>query len=260
MSSPELPALDAAEVHVHTAGGQIGPITRFQLKEKLGAGEVSATDDYWFAGMEEWKPLSSRPELFEGLPDPSSVLSEDDRLDGVFSNLVHASWDYHSDHKFASHIDEVFLGAIITGYLDNGWSLIDINSDGTHHYLRFEDMKDHSRSIVRFTHLTPDLALSEVLGHRASVVVGYGERLKNFSKVWSAIKSEYKSGFLAGDTPGTISVDGDISSQYVYCQVPLFLKIDDYVSRAYEVDYKKLDNDLDACTHALRKYLRARFT
>lgn len=260
MSTPELPGPSEEEVHIHSAAdGQVGPLSRFALKAKLDAGELKPTDSFWFAGMDEWRPLSARPELWEGLPDPNSVLSEDDRLDGVFSNLVQASWDYHADHKFASHVDEVFLGAIITGYLDNGWSLIDITSDGTHHYLRFEDMGDHSRSIVRFTHLTPQLALSQVLGHRASVVIGYGERIKNFSKVWGAIKAEYKSGFLSGDTPGTISVDGDISSQYVYCQVPLFLCIDDYVSRSYEIDYPKLDSHLDATTHALRKYLRARF-
>lgn len=246
-------------MHVHDAAGQHGPMTRFTLQQKIADGTFAMSASFWFKGVDEWLPLSSRPDLYEDLPDPASLISEDDRLDGIFSQLVQGSWDYHADHKFASHIDEVFLGAIITGYLDNGWSLIDITSDGTHHYLRFEDTDDHSRSIVRFAHLTPQLALSEVLGHRASVVVGYGEKVKNFSKVWSALKSEYKSGFLQGDTPGTISVDGDMSTQYVYCQVPLFLKIDDYVSRAYEIDFETLDSHLDATTHALRKYLRARF-
>ncbi len=190
---------------------------------------------------------------------PAPASAEDDRLDGVFSKLVEASWDYQEDHVFAGHIDEVFVGAIITSTLDNGYSLIDLTSDGQHHYLRFERLGEGDRIIVRFTHLTPDLATAKVLGQRASVVVGYGEKVKNFTSVWKALKAEYKSGFLTGDTPGTISVDGDMKSQYVYVQVPLFLCLDDYVSRAYDIDYPRLQEHLGSSVHALRKYLRGRF-
>jgi hypothetical protein len=45
-------------------------------------------------------------------------------LDLVFGSLVKARWDYQGEHAFASHIDEVFLGAVITACLDGGWSSI----------------------------------------------------------------------------------------------------------------------------------------
>lgn len=272
MSDVELPGPDSVVLHVHGADGQSGPYSRRQLKERLASGASKPGDHYWFDGMEDWMPIKSAPALLE-LPveaepvSPAATqaastdagLSEDDRLDGIFSSLVKKSWEYHADHAFASHIDEVFLGAIITSTLDTGANLIDITSDGTHHYLRFEDATDNSRVIVRFTHLTPGLATAKVLGQKADMVVGYGERVKNFGKVWSAIKAEYKSGLLNSNEPGTISVDGDMNSQYVYCQVPLYLTIDDYVKRSYHVDTDLLREHLDGTLHALRKYLRGRF-
>ncbi len=194
-----------------------------------------------------------------GADGKASSPEEDDALDLVFGGLVKASWDYHGEHSFASHVDEVFLGAVITACLDGGWSLIDLTSDGTHHYLRFEEMEGNTRSIVRLTHLTPGLATAKILGQRASVVVGYGEKMKNFMATWKALKAEYKSGLIQGNVPGTISVDGDMNSQYVYCQVPLFLKLDDYVNADYSVDHNLLTHHFDATLNALRKYLRGRF-
>ena len=108
-------------------------------------------------------------------------------------------------------------------------------------------------------YLTGSLTTAAVQGHRVGAVIGYGEKMKNFSRVWSAIKAEYKSGLISRDTPGAISVDGDMSSQYVYVQIRLFLKVDDYVSRDYSIDYHRLDEHLDATLNALRKYLRGRF-
>ncbi len=274
MGLPDLPAPDTRAIHVHAGDETVGPMTRRELKAKLDAGDFADTDTFWFDGMEGWAEIGRYPALLD-LPEPEAAPpaaasgrgadgraetpEEDDALDAVFGDLVRQSWKYHEDHAFASHIDEVFLGAVITACLDGGWSLIDLNSDGTHHYLRFEEMEGHSRAIVRLTHLTPGLATAKVLGQRASVVVGYGERVKNFATVWKALKAEYKSGLLSGDTPGTISVDGDMNSQYVYCQVPLYLKIDDYVSRDYAVDHATLTRHFDAALHALRKYLRGRF-
>lgn len=270
MSTPDLPGPDSVVVHVHGAGGQTGPFSRRQLKLRVDSGETKPSDHYWFDGMDDWIAIKTTPALLElpeeevaPAPTPAATsdsgLSEDDRLDGVFGSLVKKSWEYHADHAFAGHIDEVFLGAIITSTLDTGCNLIDITSDGTHHYLRFEHASDQSRVIVRFTHLTPGLATARVLGQKADMVVGYGERVQNFSKVWSAIKAEYKSGLLNSNEPGTISVDGDMSSQYVYCQVPLYLTIDDYVKRSYHVDTALLREHLDGTLHALRKYLRGRF-
>lgn len=193
-------------------------------------------------------------------PRPAATVStEDDRLDGIFSSLVEASWDYLQDHRFASHVDEVFLGAVITSTLDAGYSLIDISSDGENHYLRFENLADRSRVVVRLRHLTGDLAAAKVLGQRASAVVGYGEKMPNASTVFSALKAEMKSGFMGSSEPGTISVDGDLTSGYVYAQVDLFLKIDDYVQPDYTTDHAMLAEHLASCVHALRKYLRGRF-
>jgi hypothetical protein len=235
-------------------------------------------------GMSGWEPLEAhRLALMEGLDGAAAAArapestdfseannvpveskpvpgeSKDDALDRVFGDLVKESWRYLGEHRFASHIDEVFLGAIITSTLDTGYSLIDLSSDGSHHYLRFENLSDKSRIIVRLTHLTASLALAKVLGQRASAVIGYGEKVGNLAKIWSAIQAEMKSAYIQDAEPGTITVDGDINSGYVYCQVDLYLDIDQYVGRDYGIDYAKLASHIGATTHALRKYLRGRF-
>ncbi|MEQ1572334.1 MAG: hypothetical protein ABMA64_42315, partial [Myxococcota bacterium] len=183
----------------------------------------------------------------------------DDEQDAVFVGLVKESWKYLGEHRFAAHIDEVFLGGLITSTLDTGYSLIDLSSDGSHHYVRFENLADQSRIVVRLTHLTGSLALSKVVGQRASAVIGYGERVGNITKIWGAIQAEMKSSYIQDPEPGTITVDGDVNSGYVYCQVDLYLSIDDYVSRDYAIDYSKLTVHVGSVVHALRKYLRGRF-
>ena len=195
----------------------------------------------------------------EGALAEADTPEEDDALDAVFGTLVSESWRYHNQHAFAGHIDEVMVGAIITSCLEGGRSLIDLSSDGTHHYMRFENLKDQSRMIVRLTHLTGDVTTAAVQGHRVAAVIGYGEKLRDFTKVWQAIKAEYKSGLIARDAPGSISVDGDMASQYVYVQISLYLKVDDYIDHEYDIDYARLGEHLGATVHALRKYLRGRF-
>ena len=273
MSLPDLPAPDV-RIHVHSAREGKLELSRKEIAAQLAAGDLSAADLFWFSGMERWQPIGDHPSLTT-LPAPApapepaarpavrdahreSDLS-DDELDAVFGALIQESWQYHSDHSFASHIDEVMVGALITDGVRRGLSLIDLSSDGTNHYMRFENMSDRSRVIIRLTHLTGSLTTAAVQGHRVGAVIGYGEKMKNFSRVWSAIKAEYKSGLISRDTPGAISVDGDMSSQYVYVQIRLFLKVDDYVSRDYSIDYHRLDEHLDATLNALRKYLRGRF-
>lgn len=324
---PPLPGPDEELVHVETAEGRVGPMSRNQLKFKLAMGVLGPDDLFWLTGMEGWLRIGEHaawlkgeapagaptpapapvpeqahaaptpapapaptPPPPEALPEPTpppdaaaaaaamadddprvmgSVgdfsahvehgSAEDNRLDCIFGDLVTKSWDYYEAHAFAGHIDEVFLGAIITSTLDSGCALIDISSDGTHHYLRFEDLEDHSRIVCRMTHLTPGLAQARVLGQRASVVIGYGERVGNFQKIWKALKAEYKSGLVASPEPGTITVDGDMSSGYVYVQVDLFLSIEDYVAPDYAIDYRALQDHLAATHNALRKYLRGRF-
>jgi hypothetical protein len=195
-------------------------------------------------------------------PGPSPPVageSDDDYQDRMFGQLVRQSWAYLGEHRFAAHIDEIFVGAVITATLDTGYSLIDLTSDGTHHYLRFENLSDRARIIVRLTHLTGSLAVSKVLGQRMSAVIGYGERVSNIGKIWSALQAEMKSSYIQDAEPGTITVDGDMASGYVYCQVDLYLDIDDYVSRDYSIDYPRLSTHVGSVTHALRKYLRGRF-
>jgi len=265
MSLPELPAPDTEAIHVHGAAGQLGPFSRRDIQDKLDAGDVKPEDHFWFDGMDGWITIASHPPLLEGLelpeaptgPEPGE--SQDDYLDSVFGDLVQASWDYFNAHAFSSHVDEVFLGSVITSTLDQGYALIDLTSDGTHHYLRFEDLEDHSRVIYRLTHLTSDLTQARVLGQRAKVVVGYGEKMKNFAKVWKALQAEWKSGYLRTPEPGTITVDGDMQSGYIYVQIDMYWSIDEYIGADYDIDYAKLTLHVGACVHALRKYLRGRF-
>ena len=268
-------------IHVHTAAGRT-ELSRRQIHDQLVGGQVASTDLFWFSGMDSWQPIGVHPALtdfpeapaerVESAPvaSPASAAPErdshresdlsDDELDVVFGELIEESWAYHSDHSFASHIDEVMVGALITDGVRRGLSLIDLSSDGTNHYMRFEKIGEGSRVIIRLTHLTGNMTTAATQGHRVAAVIGYGEKLKDFSRVWSAIKAEYKSGLVARDTPGAISVDGDMSSQYVYVQIRLFLKIDDYIERDYSIDYHRLDEHLDATLNALRKYLRGRFS
>jgi len=283
---PPLPDEDADALYIHAGGERQGPLSRRALAARLASGDVSDGDHFWYEGIDGWARIGDHTSLVDGLatetapweepedddgvssvapasssvPEPVAAGSaEDHRLDGVFGDLVEGSWKYYRQHEFAGHIDEVFLGAVITSALDDGYVLIDLNSDGTHHYLRFEDLEGGGRVICRVTHLTTGLTASKVQGHRAGMVVGYGERVSNFNKVWQALKAEYKSGFIDQAEPGTITVDGDMNSGYVYVQVDLFWKIDDYVEEDYDIHYDLLADHLHACVHALRKYLRGRF-
>ena len=90
-------------------------------------------------------------------------------------------------------------------------------------------------------------------------MVGYGERAGNIGKVLSALKAEFKSGFFANPEPGSIVVDGDLTSGYVYCQVDMYWSLDEIISRNFDIDYTKLADWIRASNNALRKYLRGRF-
>ncbi len=277
MSLPELPEPDV-RIHVHSALGR-QELSRREIRDMLADSRLTDADLLWFSGMEGWQAIGSHPALIDipevPRPEPEVAQPEpevaqradyresdlsDDELDAVFGELIRESWAYHSDHSFAAHIDEVMVGALITDGVRRGLSLIDLSSDGTNHYMRFEKIGEGSRVIIRLTHLTGSMTTAATQGHRVAAVIGYGEKLKDFSRVWSAIKAEYRSGLVARDTPGAISVDGDMSSQYVYVQIRLYLKVDDYISRDYQVDHHRLDAHLDATLNALRKYLRGRFS
>lgn len=278
MGLPRMPRPDEDVLHVHSAAGQLGPISRATLAKTLAGGGIPESANLWMDGMAAWEPLDShRAALLADLgaaPDTGAAApiaaapetatarsgeTSDDALDRVFGDLVRTSWTYLEEHRFAAHIDEVFVGAVITGTLDIGYSLIDLSSDGTHHYLRFENLSDRTRIVARLTHLTGSLATAKVLGQRMSTVIGYGEKVGNMAKIWGAIQAEMKSSYIQDPEPGTITVDGDMGSGYVYCQVDLTLDIEKYVSPDYSVDYPLLASHIGATTHALRKYLRGRF-
>jgi hypothetical protein len=204
--------------------------------------------------------VAPEPGPMPGLAEQKVSDEQDEQLDAIFGELIEESWEYLREHELASQIDEVFLGAVITGAVDGGYSLIDLTSDGTHHFLRFENLNDSSRLVFRLKHLTGDVVTAKVVGQRASVVIGYGEKAANIGQIMSALKAEFKSGFIVNPEPGTITVDGDLTSGYVYCQVDMFWKIDDYITGEYIVSTEKLMLHITACRHALRKYLRGRFS
>ena len=259
MSLPTLPGPDQVAVHVHGEGGTQGPFSRRALQDRVKSGLGHPEDSFWFEGMDGWSKLTRHPDLFEDLDGSLKAQSSDDRAEHTFGKLVQASWSYYNAHKYASHVDEVFLGAIITSVLDTGYALIDLSSDGTHHYVRFQNLKDNARILVRLTHLTGDLTKAKVQGHRASVIIGYGERMDDVARIFQALKAEVKSGYIQSPEPGTITVDGDMGTGYVYVSVDLYLCVDDYVEPSYRIKYDVLKDHLGSTTHALRKYLRGRF-
>ena len=187
-----------------------------------------------------------------------AVQPTDGDHDAVFAELVQESWDYHHHVENTLRVDDLLVGALITVTLDAGHVLIDLTSDGTNHFLRFEDLEDRSRVTMALTHLTRDVTMAKAVGQRASLVVGYGEPIKSFGRVMDAIRKETKSGYLGRAEPGIVSFDADTESQYVYAQVDLYLDVDVYVSDDLDVDYTLLASHVSATIHALRKFLRGR--
>lgn len=241
-------------------------MTGQQLLQQIVQGALPETCAIWYQGMPDWIPAVQHPGIGPLLAqhrppaaDPyAAARAVDDERDRVFGSLVKASWDWYNQNVFASQIDEVLLGAIITCTLDNGFSLIDLTSDGGFHFLRFENLQTKARIVVQLKHLTSGLMASKVLGQRASVVIGYGERVQDFQRIWQALKAEFKSGYIQSPEPGTISVDADVASGYVYVQVDLYWNIEDYVKEDYNIEYGLLTTHIAATVHALGKYLRGR--
>jgi len=70
---PPTPQADPAVWHVATAGGPTGPLTLAQVREAIGAGQVTVESQAWAPGMAGWAPLSSIPilaSLFVPPPPP----------------------------------------------------------------------------------------------------------------------------------------------------------------------------------------------
>lgn len=262
MSPPRLPPpplpVGPGAIHVSVASNQPAtPMSALELRAKIADGSVGPDAMLWYAGLPDWLRAGDHPEIArEGA---AGAKRADEELDRVFGELVRGSWAYFQAHETAAHVDEVFVGALITSTLDNGYSLIDLTSDGSNHYLRFESLGNGTRIVFQVNHLARDLVSARVLGQMASVVIGYGERVSDFDRIWSAMKAEYKSGYLQSPEPGTITVDADVTSGYVYVQVDLYWNIGDYVSDKLAIDYPKLTGHVGATVNALRKYLVGRF-
>lgn len=250
--------------------GNKGPFTQQQVLELLANGTLTLEAMVWREGFSNWMRLADVPELAASATavprspaQPGAVPaapSQDDYLDSIFVGLVKDSWKRYRRREVASDVDEVLVGAMITATLDNGYALIDLESSGTNHHLRFEELSTGNRIIFRLQHHAESLLTAKVLGHEASVTIGFGQRVQDFQRVWTAVKQEMKGGYITQPDPGIILVDGDISSQYIYVEVGLLWDINDYLDpeNPYQANYAKLTRDVGATVHALRKYLAGR--
>lgn len=218
-------------------------------------------------------PMSASQALMSGLSDQE--------LDDEFIGLVGRSWEMYKETEFATSIDEATLGGVITALVDCGFVLIDLDTAGAlaavmaadptagtnvgstataaHHQLRFEEPETKARVTVALEHLTPDVASAKMIGHRASAIVGYGERVKEFQKVGQAVRQEMASNFVVSPEPGTVTFDADLSSGYVYAQIDLLLELDRYVSEDLSVDHELLRRHLASVVYTMKMFVQSRF-
>lgn len=239
--------------------------------------------------------LGSPPEA-PSAPAPSGVGSAsqqlmsglaDQELDDEFIGLIGRSWEMYKETEYATSIDEATLGGVITALVDCGFVLIDLETAGAlyaavgadpaagttaaagtsvgstptsaHHQLRFEEPETKARVTVAIEHLTPDVASAKMIGHRASAIIGYGERGKEFNKVGQAIRQEMQSNLVLSPEPGTVTFDADLSSGYVYAQIDLLLELDRYVSEDLAVDHELLRRHLAAVVYTMKTFVQSRF-
>ena len=224
-------------------------------------------------------PLSASQALMSGLSDQE--------LDDEFIGLVGRSWELYKETEFATSIDEATLGGVITALVDCGFVLIDLETAGAmlgvvadpavtatattgatnvgstptaaHHQLRFEEPETKARVTVALEHLTPDVASAKMIGHRASAIIGYGERVKEFNKVGQAVRQEMQSNFVLSPEPGTVTFDADLSSGYVYANIDLLLELDRYVAEDLAVDHDLLRRHLASVVYTMKTFIQSRF-
>ena len=75
--------------------------------------------------------------------------AETEQYEAVFVDLVKKSWKMHGEMDHATRVDDIFLGAVIASAVRLGRCLIDLESDGTSHFVRFEDMGNRARMTFR---------------------------------------------------------------------------------------------------------------
>ena len=178
--------------------------------------------------------------------------------DQIFVGLVNQSWKHYNEEIQNKRMDDLLVGAVIYAMVEEGYSLIDLTSDGINHYLRLEWLETKQRIIFRLENLSEDLVQAKVLGRRARVVIGYGEQVSNTTALWSTLKAEMKSGMLDQSEPGVITCDADLAANYLYVQVPLILDLDQYFEGDYKVNYQLIRSHLHATVNSLAKYLLGR--
>ncbi len=280
-------------------GAQLGPEPFETVRQRVHAGQIPATTPVWWDGAPDWIPFDQVDSGAgaPGGPAPAVAAAtgpatasaalmsglSDQELDDEVVALVNRSWKLYKETEFATSIDEAMLGGVITALVDCGFVLIDLETPGAglaaapaqsgitvetgaaspvpvrNNSLRFEEPETHARVVVELEHLTPDVATSKLIGHRAAVVVGYGERVPNFSQVGQAVRQEVQSGWIASPEPGTVTFDADISSGYVYAQIDLLLELDRYVGEDLSVDHDLLRRHLASVVYTMQTFIRARF-
>lgn len=176
-------------------------------------------------------------------------------LEQRFVELVGESWKRWNVWEHARRVDDVALGAVIASYVDSGWQLIDLESDGHVHQTRYQS-GDH-RLAVGIVALAEDPAQAKALGRLVQVSVAYGQRVRDIGRIMSTVKQEMKSSLIANaNEPGVITFDADMSSGYVYAQVNLLLNLDDYFDGLIQT--KPISRDLYSAVHSLSRYLSGR--
>ena len=255
-------SLPESGLYLGMGDSSLGPLTRTELAARVQEG-LPAEALLWFDGQEGWTRLTEHP-AYASLQTPGTTAlapkspPSDDEQDRLFGRLVKQSWQYYRLHESTTLMDDVFVGALITAVLDFDHVLIDLTSDGSNHFLRFERLADKSRCFFQIRHLTQTLASARVEGNRVGVIVGYSERTNDISRLWGTLKQEFRSGVLASPEPGTITFDADMNTGYVSVQIDLFLKIEDYVDSSLRINPAALTRDVSATLNALRKYLAGR--
>lgn len=255
---------------VDPGGQQQGPRPLADVVEQVKAGRLPRSTHVWWQGAADWTPVD---QLGVDLGQPVAATASaalmsgmtDQQLDDAFIELVGRSWDMYKETEFATSIDEAMLGGVITALVDCGFVLIDLETAnawagaaGTHR-LRFEEPADHSRVNVSLQHLTADPAVAKMIGHRASAVIGYGQRVPEFGKVGQAVKQEMQSSFIVSPEPGTVTFDADISSGYVYAQIDLLMEIERYVDDHLDVDHELLRHHIASVVYTMKTFIQARF-
>lgn len=280
---------------VDQQGQQVGPEALEIVVRRAQAGQIPQTTLIWWDGAADWTALHlvAGVELPVAAPAPRAAPTTasgalmsgltDQQLDDEFIGLIDRSWEMYKETEFATSIDEAMLGGVITAMVDCGFALIDLNTaspwgtaaaasttattatatatpaPSASHVLRFEEPQTQARVALSMQHLTPDPAAAKMIGHRAAVVIGYGARVPNFTRVGQALRQEVQSSFIASPEPGTVTFDADISSGYVYAQIDLLLELQRYVDDHLAVDHELLRRHLASVVYTMKTFIESRF-